>query len=356
MVGLHSVDKNIAIRVSTQGDKAVLHSSIIRSSILLLHSTAAFLLPHAASAASFIVSEAEAFAQTWVTETDQTIAEGSDSDESNTPGDLAVAEATATGCLTGDNSQCAVIPEDPPNGAVARARTDYGSNRAYARSNHFDVGGTVSHVDSAGARSTWADAWTLGGNVTGQQDFMITLRADGDWRGQGMFALQVLIVDGNEILYGDEDLPIGTVAQGTMTNACGWDFDVGIDLGCDPIVLPPGFPPITGESFVDVNPDGDNSGDFDHFLQVSAPWVTGKTYQVIVTLAAGTGPSDNSRLDAESTARITQVLIPQGGTLTSEAGALANYNVAAVPVPAVGWIVGAALAGIGLRARVRRAR
>jgi len=57
---------------------------------------------------------------------------------------------------------------------------------------------------------------------------------------------------------------------------------------------------------------------------------------------------------AVPTARITQVLIPQGGTLVSEAGALDNHNVSTVPVPAVGWLVGAALAGIGLRSRSRR--
>lgn len=331
-------------------------SPLVRHAGLPLLAASAVLLPHAAGAASFVVSDAEAFAQTWLTATDQTIAEGSDSGDSNTPGGLAAAEATATGCFADDNSLCVVIPEDPPSGAVARATTDYGSNRAYVRSNHYSVGGTTSHVDSAFAASTWADAWTLGGNVTGQEDFVITLRADGNWNGFGMFALQVLVVEGAGLSYGDDQLPIGTVTQGVMTNACGWEFDITISLAaCDAPAPPPGLPLPSDFTFVDVNTDGDSRGDFDHFLQVSVPWVTGQTYQVLVTLLAGTGPSDNSRLDAESTARITQVLIPQGGTLVSEAGAIENYNVATVPVPAVGWLVGAALAGIGLRGRRRAA-
>lgn len=50
---------------------------------------------------------------------------------------------------------------------------------------------------------------------------------------------------------------------------------------------------------------------------------------------------------ADSMARVTQVLV-------SAAGALANYNVSEVPVPAVGWLVGTALAGCAVRGRRAR--
>lgn len=318
------------------------------ATVLLLVGLGATTVP--ATAAPFIHSDVSAFAENWVTATDQSIALDNPGSYTSVAGELVAVTATAIGCAADNNSLCAVVPGEDLQigGATARARTDYGSNRVYVRSNHYDVGGTVSHVDSASASSTWIDEWTLGGNLAAPRDFTVSLRADGSWAGQGAFALQVLLV--NTLLgtnLGDDGLPTGTVAQAIMTNACGWNGGGGALGGCGASPLPPGFPPLPGYVFVDVNPDGDDSGRFDDLLQLSAPWISGLTYQVIVRLTAGTAAQDGSLLDAESTARVTQVLIPAGGTLTSSAGALANYNVTNVPVPAVGWILGAAITGLG---------
>jgi hypothetical protein len=311
-------------------------------------------------AAAYIDTDVDAFAETWVTATDQDIAIESTSDGTSVAGDQVSVTATATaiGCGGDDNSFCSVGPSEDlqDGGAAARAPTDYGSNRVYVRSNHYDLGGVVSHVDAASASSAWMDEWTLGGNVTGLPDFTVTLRADGSWSDRGAFALQVLLVNTQlGTTLGDDGLPTGTVARGVMTNACEGGYDGGLSLaGCNALPLPPGFPAILpGNDFVDVNPDADESGIFDHLLQLSAAWSTGRTYQVIVRLTAATGARAGSLLDAESTARVTQVLIPEGGTLTSSAGALGSYNVTSVPAPAVGWMVGAAVAGLGWRSRRR---
>lgn len=307
---------------------------------------AAALVPQASAAAPFVLSSTDAYTSTWYTATDETITEGTDSDVTDVPGERISSTAEA-GCSGDDQSFCSSFPHQTPP-QIGAARTDYGLNSVYAHSLHHSVGGLVSHVDSAEARSTWSDEWTLGGNVTGAQDFMIAVRADGSWSGSGGFALQLLVVDGSMQL-GDDGLPLGTIARGVMTNACDWPFDVGIDIGgCAFAGFPFPLPP--SQAFVDANPDGDDQGSFDHTLLVAAPWVTGRTYTVMVSLYAATGPFDGSELDADSTARVTQVLIPAGGTIESAAGALANYNVSEVPVPAVGWLFAAALAGCAARA------
>jgi hypothetical protein len=301
--------------------------------------------PPLASAAPFVLTQTDTYTATWVTATDEIIMEGSDGDSTDEPGERITSSADAD-CP--EDQYCAVFPHDTPS-QTASARTDYGLNGVYAHGRHYSVGGVSSHVDSAEARSTWSDEWTLGGNVTGAQDFMLAVQADGHWSGSGAFALQVLIVDGG-LQIGDDGLPVGTIARGVMTNACDWGFDSGITLdGCNlpPLPLPP------SSAFVDVNPDGDGHGNFDHALVVAAPWVTGRTYTVIVSLFAATGPSDGSLLDADSTARVSQVLVPAGGTLGSAAGALANYHVSEVPIPAVAWLFGAALV---CAARVARRR
>lgn len=304
--------------------------------------------PQWSAAAPFVVSQTDAYSSTWITETDAIVAEGADSDSTAQPGETITSVADVD-CP--EDQACATFPHTAPS-QRGSARTDYGLNSVYAYGQHFSVGGVTSHVDSAEARSTWSDEWTLGGNVTGAPDFMLAVRVDGSWTASGAFALQLLIVDGS-MQIGDDGLPVGTISRGVMTNACEWGFDGGITLdGCNlpPIPLPPSI------AFVDVNPDGDSHGSFDHTLLVTAPWVTGRTYTVTVSLFAATGPFDGSVLDADSTARVSQVLIPAGGTLTSAAGALANYNVSEVPVPAVGWMIGVAMGAASLQARRRRNR
>lgn len=295
-------------------------------------------------AAPFVLSQTSDYVSTWHTETDEVIVEGSDEDSTDQPGVSVSSYATAN-CPGDQQSYCAVDPYPPPSDN-ARARTDYGSNRVRVEAAHYDTAGSVSHIHAAGATSTWSDLWTLGGNVTGNPDLLIAVHADGHWSNQGAFALQVLVIDGTEIQYGDAQLPLGTIGRGVMTNACG-ALDSGIVLdGCNAPPLP--FP-LPYESFVNTNPDNDDDGQFDHTLLVKAPWMAGHTYRIITTLYAGTGPAENSVLDAFSTAQVTQVLLPQGGTLTSAAGALANYNVSAVPLPAMGWLFAAVMAGVGLR-------
>jgi hypothetical protein len=313
---------------------------------------AAALLPQGSAAAPFVISSTDAYTGTWYTATDEIIAEGTDSDETDVPG-VRISSTAEADCGGDPQSLCASFPhQSPPQ--IGAARTDFGLNSVYAYSLHHSVGGTVSHVDAATAFSTWSDEWTLGGNVTGAPDFMIAVRADGNWSGSGSFALQLLVVDGSMQL-GDDGLPLGTIARGVMTNACDWSLNVGIDLdGCAPAGFPFPLPLAPSQVFVDVNPDGDDQGSFDHTLLVAAPWVTGRTYTVMVSLRAATGPFDGSELDADSTARVTQVLVPAGGTIVSAAGALANYNVSEVPVPAVGWLFGAALAGCAVRCRRAR--
>jgi hypothetical protein len=324
---------------------------------LALAATLSACLATSATAAPFVESEVEAFSYSFATQTDEGIAEDSDSDSTSTPGALASAQAEATGCIADDNSLCAVIPDTTL--ATARARTDYGANRVYVAGKLNSVGSTVSHTDFAQAVSRWQDDWTLGGNVTGLPDFTITLQVDGSWRGEGAFALKLLVVDtwlGTEL---DETTgePVGTIGRGVMTNACGGTLDGQLPFAsgeCDPPVLPPGVPPSVGrELVVDVNPDGDSSGTFNAALQVTAPWNVGRTYRILADMIAITGPDSLTELDAESTARVTSVLIPQGGTLASAAGALDNYNVTSVPVPAVGWLLVPALGALGLRARRR---
>jgi hypothetical protein len=306
------------------------------------------LVPQLGAAAPFVLSSTNAYTSFWYTDTDEIIAEDTDSDSTDVPGDRVTSTADAP-CGGDDESFCATFPHASPS-QRGSARTDFGLNSVYAYGRHYSIGGEVSHIDEASAASTWADEWTLGGNVTGAQDFMIAVQADGNWSGSGAFALQLLIVDGS-LQIGDDGLPVGTIARGVMTNACEWGYDGGIDLdGCGFPGLP--LPPSLG--FVDVNPDGDSQGNFDHTLLVTAPWVTGRTYTVMVSLYAGTGPFDGSELDADSTARVAQVIIPPGGTLDSAAGALASYNVSEVPVPAVGWLFGAALASCVLGRRRAR--
>lgn len=274
---------------------------------------------------------------------------GFDADSLDRPGPV------KAGCVT-SNCNPASGP-DPQNAAVATARTDYGSNRAtvYAGSLNYDV------VSSARALSYWQDEWTFTGVQPGD---VVTLRfrLDGNWTNVSGLAYRFGVFDPTlPFSLGPDELapgaayghPIEMEAVATAS-----EFLAADQRGFQ-------FAPPSALSFDDPA-DWTEGGTIDWSFDLQWQPVEGRTYTLASALDLFVSIRDGlvdptsqdttpagvaARAEFGNTVALTEVVLPDGVSLSSSAGAV--YNIAAVPEPDV-WAM--LLAGLGVLAGVARRR
>lgn len=267
---------------------------------------------------------------------------GSDVDHAQTSTPGARASASAVRCLGA--GLCAVPPEFDGAGASARASTDFGENRARVYGNSGvdprSSEETVNDiVDTASASSLWVDEWTFA--VTPGSlglAVLIELHLEGSWNntGRALFAAAVADPLLSPIDNPDDPNPFLDL-DGRALSSVSFDNRSPIAFnGAAPFIVPI---PDGGEA--------DGNAELGFMLRfVPQP---GQTYLVAARLAASTsGQLDGESADFESTARVTRVVLPEGITFTSAAGA--SWN-AVVPEPS-SILLGAASA-LALAARRR---
>lgn len=264
-----------------------------------------------------------------------------DEDSTEAPGDTI--EANAFRCL-GD-AICAFLPGDV-HGGFARARTDYGVNRAYARApegeNEFAENDVI---DSAYASSFWADEWTfdvalpaLGAPVS------LAFQIDGSWSDTAaMFGAGIFDADEFYVPNPDDPLPFLDVDAQMIASIELQTFEENAVV----------FQPTAGNflQLIPLDDGGEASGSVDLEIVVQFIPIPGHTYIVaarMLAVAGGGGPGGQVA-DFESTSELIRVVVPEGVSFTSAAGA--QWNVV-VPEVGAAWLVGlAAVAVAGARRR-----
>ncbi|MBM4385741.1 MAG: hypothetical protein FJ091_20525 [Deltaproteobacteria bacterium] len=218
--------------------------------------------------------------------------------------------------------------------ASASAVTDFGSNRVRSYASEYDEhpNGNTRIEDSASARSLWADDWSFQFSGPGSA-VTLDIALDGFWGNWGRVSYEISIVDASS----------GTqVAYAIADSTC----------ACAP--LPPPFPAL-GQ--IPLSDGGNADGRFDATFQLTFVPLAGATYRVLAILTATSEPAiagvDGATVDVFNTARVTAVRLANGMTLSSAAGAEANYNVM-VPEPSSGLcLLVAGVMGIRVRGRGR---
>jgi hypothetical protein len=289
------------------------------------------LVPAAASALPVVQSVAEA----WADESGDAPGTDFDSDQTSDPGESVQAHAAR---CPGSGS-CAYNPQLWDSvGAHARARTDFGSNRARVHANSGPEGVQNDVVDGAYASSLWVDEWSffvplqsLGQAVT------IDIQLDGAWQNTAGVRFEAAVADTTLPPFYNPDDPNPFL-----------DLDAGI-------VSVVGFDNTaefahTGVSpfFILVPDGGEPDGSVDLTLTLSFVPVPGRTYLVGARLVLEThGQESDEAADFESTAAVTRVLLPAGVSLTSTGA----YTLA-VPEPGAALLLAAAAGALAL-ARLR---
>ncbi|MCP9472129.1 MAG: hypothetical protein NNA30_05295 [Nitrospira sp.] len=197
-------------------------------------------------------------------------------------------------------------------GAAATARTEYGRNQArvFAGANDNYPSGMPRYDSQAGAVSFWQDDFTLLPLPPGSpaSNLEIDFRVDGSWVNAAEFEFLAALT---------------------------WEHVFSIDAG--------------------VSVASYESGRIDESFTLIAPYDPSVLYTLSADLRMSTvGGVEDSIIDLFSTAQVTRILLPPGGAIQSAAGALGNYNVVVVPLPAAAVLFGLGLAGLtGLAARRR---
>ncbi|MCA1979696.1 MAG: PEPxxWA-CTERM sorting domain-containing protein [Thiobacillus sp.] len=257
----------------------------------------------------------------------------------------------------GGTSVCAELPTIGPCGdqwvggmlfieqhAYAGANTDFGSNRArvLARSFGSDV------VSTAQATSFWSDELTFTGVKFAD---VVTLRfhLDGNWN-EASAAFQLGVFD--------PALPPPPPDDVSLFDTTGHPIDMGTSAmaGFDSLNMAGlAFSPISGAQ--PAFPTGTSEdGAINWAFELSFIPVDGRTYTLASVLALTASIADvehfgidptpfgtSGSADFDSTAALTEIILPAGVSMVSAAGA--SYNVTVVPEPET-WAM--LLAGLGL--------
>lgn len=293
-------------------------------------------LLHSGTAGAVAIVESTAFAFSDESGNDP----GSEVDEAETAAPGVEVGAHALRCL--GSAPCAVDPTDYASiGGHARARTDFGRNRAQAYGSSGPDPGVEDDVVSGGeASSLWIDEWTFSG-LAGQT-VSIELHLEGSWQNTGTSVFQAAVADSTlpPIHNPDDPNPFLDLAGQIVTSV---SFDNRMTGAFD------GVPPF----FVPVPDGGEPDGNVDLALTLRFVPVPGRTYLVGARLqVAADGEEDDEGADFYSTAAVTRVVVPAGLSLASASGA--SWNVS-VPEPSPGMLLLAALGGLAaVRSRARR--
>ena len=255
-----------------------------------------------------------------------------DEDQTSTPGDSISANANE---CPGD-AFCASLPGDI-SGAYARAETDYGSNRAYARApDGYDEDFENDVVDTAFASSFWADEWTfivplaaIGAPVS--LEFVL----DGSWANEGgaTFGAGIFDRDAFYVRNPDDPIPFLDVEEEPVASL---ELSTHEETG----LL---FQPIAGNpiQIISIDEGGEVNGSIDLHVVMQFIPVPGRTYTVAARLVAGASSDlDSSIADFESTGELVRVVVPDGVSFSSAAGAQWNVE---VPEPSAAALLGLAL-------------
>lgn len=252
-----------------------------------------------------------------------------DSDSSSTPGGSSL--ATAYRC-PGDQT-CTFLPGEEPLGGRGYAETDYGSNRASSRAAEGYGAGDDSVANSASASSFWADEWTFDvASPAAGQAVSIDIHLDGFWTNFGFAEYGAGI--GQRIVPAPEPNPEDP-----------------------PPFLLPDVELLAGLTFTTTHwnggpgdGEGDPAGSVDEVFTFSFVPEAGETYVMQARLDArsvGRPTGGETQAGFDSTAALVRVVVPEGISFVSAAGA--DYTVQ-VPEPAAALLL---LAGGALLAARR---
>ncbi|MCL4791062.1 MAG: hypothetical protein KJ040_03320 [Gammaproteobacteria bacterium] len=265
----------------------------------------------------------------------------SDSGDDSSTNVGATVVATATACPPGQGCSYSSLPVPTwygsfPVGAAARARTTYGSNQAQA----FATGNDELSGTGAYAQSLWFDEVSFfRGLPGGTTTVRLTFSLDGEWDNYGSFMFNAGLYDPLQSFYnadagGTHYLSMANVLVsnggelGQQIAGGNW-FNVPWDT---PAALVPGA--------------GDADGSFDLVFDLFATVNVGQSYVLYGELQVLGNDYQSASVDAFNTGRLSAVLLEEGVSMTSAAGALDNYNVSAVPLPGAGWLLGTGIAFI----------
>lgn len=259
-----------------------------------------------------------------------------DEDGRTTTGPVSVCIKLPSGCLTPEIS----------SGAQAFVNTDVGTNRASIAVRSMGEDG----VASASATSFWKDEWTFSVSPLSTGSFVsLKFRLDGSWD-DGEIQYQFGVFDPTLPPPPPDDVSFFDLAGHPidMGSIAGAAFDNGnmVGFAYGSSVVAPHIP--SGTS---------TTGSIDWTYEVRMQPVNGRIYTLAALLALNSSISDlplisgtdttpfgsSGEVDFNSTAALTEVVLPAGVSFTSAAGAA--YNVTVVPEPQT-WAM--LLAGLGL--------
>ncbi len=259
-----------------------------------------------------------------------------DTDQSSSAGDSIEANA--------DRCPGPVICVEQPgstSGAFARARTDYGTNRAYARApDGYDEFHENDVVDSSWGSSFWGDEWTFGGVAGGR--VAIEFAFDGSWSNGAAAMFEAGIFDTEEFYVENPDEPLRflDIDEEQIASLQLYTYE---ETG----IL---FQPIAGNPFqiIPIDEGGEPSGNIDLHVVIQFVPVPGRAYTVAARLVALAGGEDSSIANFESTAQVVRVVVPEGMSFSSLSGA--DWNVE-VPEPGAAGLAGLALFAVAVLRR-----
>jgi hypothetical protein len=287
-----------------------------------------------ASAAPVIQSDAFAAA------TEFGVDPGTTTDSSTTaiPGDSAVANVLR--CV--GTGFCAVQPSGG-SGAEATAITYYGSNRArVVGEDHGDPNQDYVQ-EEARASSLWADEWVFGTPLPSiTLAVSLDIHLDGQWSNSASAIYHVSVFDTTLPISPNPDDPTPFFPYSFAPVAI-FEFESASNVAR---VLDR-----NGLRLVPVPDGGLASGSVDLAATLQFVPVSGRTYIVAARLFVATADGDSSA-DFDSTGELARIVVPNGVTLNSAAGA--NWNVVVSESRAAPLLAASGLALWSLRARRAR--
>jgi hypothetical protein len=248
----------------------------------------------------------------------------SESDQTSLPGNTAAANAHR---CPGTGSFCVYDAELWDSiGARARARTDFGSNRArVATSELMDVD------ELASAASLWIDEWTfLVPLAAVGEPVSIELRLDGAWENDARVRFEAAVIDPTlpGLPPNSDDPPLFDLGGFPVAFVAFDNTEEYASTNVAPFLLP-------------VDDGGKPDGSVDLTLTLRFVPVPLRTYLVVAALRLDAGYG--GKADFSSTAAVTRVVVPAGVTFSSTG----VYEVA-VPEPGAALLLAAAAGALVL--------